>query len=157
GFVRSDYGNPAEIAALTGQDQTSQTYAGFLTAVVSPNITGEIQGNWNGPSNSASKHLIDVFPIVPGSPHLSLADGFYYNGAFFDGYVNRPRQGILGAATYYTQIAGDSHSLKAGVDYQHLNSTSQFGFPNNQLYIDQSFDFRTRNFVPSARRDYAPP
>ena len=72
-----------------------------------------------------------------GAPHFNLANSFYFNGAFFDGYVNRPRQGILGAATYYTDIAGNSHSFKAGVDYQHLNSTSQFGYPNNQLFIDK--------------------
>jgi len=156
GIIRQDYGNPGELAALTRQDQSGQVYAGFLTAVITPNVTGEIQGNWNGPSNTASKHYIDVFPLVAGAPHFSNADGFYYNGAFFDGYVNRPRQGVLGAATYYTTIGGDSHSFKAGVDYQHLNSTSQFGYPNNQLFIDQSFDFRTRSFVPSARRDYAP-
>ncbi len=156
GFV-VNYGNPAEFIAYTGQDQTSQTYAGFLTAVASPNLTAEIQGNWNGPSNSATKHGIDVHPLGGASPHFSNADGFYYNGAFFDGFVNRPRQGILGSATYYTDIAGNSHSFKGGVDYQHLNSTSLFGYPGNQLFIDQSFDFRTRDFVPQSRRDYAAP
>jgi outer membrane receptor protein involved in Fe transport len=156
GFV-VNYGNAAEFVALTGQDQTAQTYAGFMTGVFGTNVTAEIQGNWNGPSNSASKHGIDVHPLGGGAPHFSNADGFYYNGAFFDGFVNRPRQGILGAATYYTEIGGNSHSFKGGVDYQHLNSTSLFGYPNNQLFIDQSFDFRTRTSVPASRRDYAPP
>src|SRR5262249_40472228 len=37
----------AEYVALTGQDQTSQTYAGFATAVFGTNVTAEVQGNWN--------------------------------------------------------------------------------------------------------------
>jgi hypothetical protein len=155
GFV-VNYGNPAEFVAYTEQDQTSQTYAGYLTSVFGANLTAEIQGNWNGPSNAASKHGIDVHPLGGGVPHFHEADAFYYNGAFFDGYVNRPRQGILGAVTYYTEIGGNSHSFKAGVDYQHLNSTSQFAFPGNQLFLDKTFDYKTRTFVPDQRRDYAP-
>ncbi len=156
GFI-NNYGNPAEFVAYTGQDQTSQTYAGFMTGVFGSDLTGEIQGNWNGPSNSASKHGIDVYPLGGGVPHFNEADGFYYNGAFFDGFVNRPRQGILGAGTYYTEIGGNSHSFKAGVDWEHLNSTSQFAFPGDQLFLDKSFDFRTRVSVPDFRRDYGPP
>jgi hypothetical protein len=155
GFI-VNYGNPAELSAYTVQNQTSQTYAGFLTGVFGANLTAEAQGNWNGPSNSASKHYIDVVPLIPGVPHFSSADGFYYNGAFFDGFVNRPRQGALGAVNYYTNISNNSHNFKGGVDYQHLNSTSQFAFPGNQLFVDKSFDFRTRVSVPDQRRDYAP-
>jgi len=150
-------GPPGDFAAYTGQDQTSQQYAGFLTGVFGPNLTAEAQYNWNGPSNSASKHGIDVYPLVPGIAHFSEADGFQYNGANFDGFVNRPRQGALGAVSYYTNIGGNSHNFKAGVDYQHLNSTSQFAYPGNQLFVDKSFDFRTHTGVPDQRRDYAPP
>ncbi len=59
--------------------------------------------------------------------------------------------------TYYTDIGGNSHNFKAGVDYQHLVSSSLFGFVGNQVFRDISFDFRTRNFVPDTRRDYDPP
>lgn len=161
GFVVA-YGRPAELVAYTRQDQTSKTFAGFLTGVFGSNLTGEAQYNWNGPPNSAAKHYIDVFPLLTssltsGAPHFNLADGFYYNGAFFDGFVNRPRQGASGALTYFTELGGISHSFKTGVDYQHLNSTSLFGFPNNQLFLDTSFNYLTRTFVPSSRRDYAAP
>ncbi len=94
---------------------------------------------------------------MAGAPHFNLATGFYFNGAFFDGFVNRPRQGANGAVTYFTELGGNSHSFKAGVDYQHLVSTSLFGYPNNQLFLDNSFDFVTRTFSPSSRRDYAVP
>ncbi|MGH9364830.1 MAG: TonB-dependent receptor, partial [Thermoanaerobaculia bacterium] len=159
GFV-VNYGNPGELRAYTQQDQTSQTYAGFLTGVFGPNLTAEGQYNWNGPSNSAANHYIDVRPFsayAGAPPHFSLANGFYFNGAFFDGYVNRPRQGALGAVTYFADLGGNSHSFKAGVDYQHLVSTNRFGFPGNQLFIDNSFNTVTRAFSPNTRRDYDAP
>ena len=132
------------------------------------NFTGEAGYNWNGPSLSSSKSYIDVFPIfsasketspIPtnGAPHFSLANGFYYNGAFFDGFVKRPRQGATAAGTYFADLGGNSHSFKAGFDWQKLTSASLFTYANNQLYLDNSFDYVTRVFSPSSRRDYLPP
>jgi hypothetical protein len=152
------FGAPGELVAYTGQDQTSQQYAGFLTGVFGSNLTAEAQYNWNGPGASSSKHFIDVYPFAGAGPmHFDESTGFQFNGPTFDGFVNRPRQGALGAVTYYTNIGGNSHNFKAGVDYQHLESTSQFGFVDNQIFRDVSFDFRTRTFVPDTRRDYDPP
>ncbi|HKF45389.1 MAG TPA: TonB-dependent receptor [Thermoanaerobaculia bacterium] len=152
------FGAPGELVAYTGQDQTSQSYAGFMTGVFGNNVTAEIQGNWNGPSNTSSTHFIDVYPFAgAGAMHYSEATGFQFNGPTFDGYVNRPRQGITGAASYFTDISGNSHNFKAGVDYQHLTSSSQFGFVNNQVFIDKSYDYKTRLFDPDQRRDYAVP
>lgn len=151
-------GAPGELIAYTGQDQTSQQYAGFLTGVFGSDLTAEAVYNWNGPGSSSSKHYIDVYPFAGAGPvHYSQANGFQFNGPTFSGFVNRPRQGATGAVSYFTDIAGNSHNFKAGVDYQHLESSSQFGFVGNQFFIDQSFDFRTRQFVPDQRRDYAPP
>jgi carboxypeptidase family protein/TonB-dependent receptor-like protein len=160
GFVVNygNFGAPGELVAYTGQDQTSQTYAGFLTGVFGPDLTAEAQYNWNGPGESSSKHFIDVYAFPGAGPvHYSQATGFQFNGANFVGFVNRPRQGALGSVTYYTQLGGNSHGFKAGVDYQHLKSTSQFAYSGNQVFIDKSFDFKTRTFVPDQRRDYAPP
>jgi Carboxypeptidase regulatory-like domain/TonB-dependent Receptor Plug Domain len=152
------FGSPGELVAYTGQDQTSQSYAGFLTGVFGSNLTAEAQYNWNGPGETSSKHGIDVYPFAgAGSMHFDESTGFQFNGPTFDGFVNRPRQGALGAVTYYTEIGGNSHSFKAGVDYQHLVSSSQFGFVNNQVFRDLSFNFKTRTFVPDTRRDYAAP
>jgi|GEM_PF-634839 len=149
---------PGELIAYTGQDQTSQQYAGFLTGVFGSNLTAEGQYNWNGPSNSSSKHGIDVYPLPgAGVMHFNEATSFLFNGPTFDGFVNRPRQGALGAVTYYTEIGGNSHSFKAGVDYQHLVSSSLFGLLGNQLFLDKTFDFRTRIGDPDQRRDYAAP
>ncbi|HEV2063677.1 MAG TPA: hypothetical protein VGS00_03920, partial [Thermoanaerobaculia bacterium] len=152
------FGSPGELVAYTGQDQTSKTYAGFLTGVFGSNLTAEGQYNWNGPSNTSTSHYIDVYPFAgAGAMHYSQANGFQFNGPTFNGYVNRPRQGALGAVTYFAELGGNSHSFKAGVDYQHLSSASQFGFVNNQVFIDQSFDYVTRTSVPNTRRDYDVP
>jgi hypothetical protein len=152
------FGAPGELVAYTGQDQTSQQYAGFLTGVFGSNLTGEAQYNWNGPGEGSSKHFIDVYPFAGAGPmHYDQSTGFQFNGPTFNGFVNRPRQGALGAVTYYTELGGNSHSFKGGVDYQHLVSSSQFGFVGNQVFRDVSFDFRTRTFVPDQRRDYAAP
>jgi len=149
---------PGELVAYTGQDQTSQTYAGFMTGVFGNNVTGEVQGNWNGPGSSSSKHYIDVYPFAGAGPlHYSEATQFHFNGPAFNGFVNRPRQGVTGAGSYFTELGGNSHNFKAGVDWQHLTSTNQFGFVDNQVFIDKSFDFRTRVGDPDQRRDYAPP
>jgi hypothetical protein len=153
------FGFPGELQAYTGQDQTSQQYAGYLTGVFGSNLTAEAQYNWNGPGANSSTHGIDVHPLssAAGPVHFDESTGFQFNGPTFDGFVNRPRQGALGAVTYYTNIGENSHNFKAGVDYQHLQSSSLFGFVGNQLFRDLSFDFRTRTFVPDTRRDYAPP
>ena len=152
------FGAPGELVAYTGQDQTSQQYLGNLTGVFGSNVTAEAAYNWNGPGSSSSKHGIDVYPFAGAGPmHYDESTGFQFNGPTFDGFVNRPRQGALGAVTYYANMGGNSHNFKAGVDYQHLESTSQFGFVGNQVFRDLSFDFRTRTAVPDTRRDYDAP
>lgn len=152
------FGAPGELVAYTGQDQTSQQYLGNVTGVFGSNITAEAQYNWNGPGSNGSSHFIDVYPFAGAGPmHYDEGTGFQFNGPTFNGFVNRPRQGALGAVTYYSNIGGNSHNFKAGIDYQHLESSSQFGFVGNQVFRDISFDFRTRTFVPDTRRDYDAP
>lgn len=161
GFI-VNYGTPADLAAYTGQDQTSQIYAGQWTGVFGTAITAEAGYNWNGPGLDDEDSFIDVYPrttspITNGAPHFSQANSRYYNGAFFDGFVKRPRQGATGAVSYFADIAGNSHAFKAGIDWQNMKSASLFTFQNNQLYIDRSFDHLTGTFEPFQRRDYDPP
>jgi hypothetical protein len=152
------FGAPGELVAYTGQDQTSQQYLGNIAGVFGSNMTAEVAYNWNGPGSSGSSHFIDVYPFAgAGSMHYDEGTGFQFNGPTFDGFVNRPRQGALGAVNYFTNIGTNSHNFKAGVDYQHLESSSLFGFVNNQVFIDKSFNYQTRLFVPDQRRDYDAP
>ena len=152
------FGAPGELQAYTGQDQTSQQYLGNVTGVFGSNVTAEAQYNWNGPGASSSSHFIDVYPLAGAGPmHFDEGTGFQFNGPTFDGYVNRPRQGALGAVNYFATLGGNSHSFKAGLDWQHLESSSQFGFVDNQVFRDLSYNYQTRQFVPDTRRDYDVP
>jgi hypothetical protein len=163
GFVIDYWPNPssrvpllaAELEAMTSQDQTADSYSGQWTGVFGTNISFEAM--------YANNHeTITVLPfqhsaLNNGAPHESEADGFFYNGATFTGFVKRPRQQATVAGSYFTSFGGNSHSFKAGLDWQHLESSSQFAYPNNQYFFDHSFDPATRTFDPFERDDFDPP
>jgi hypothetical protein len=144
----------AELEAMTRQDQGSDSWAVNWSGVFGTKLTAEAL-------YAETDEFIDVFPfqVSPlhnGAPHFSLADRLYYNGATFEGNVLRPREQALLAATYYADIGDNSHSFKVGFDWQHLESTSFFAYPNDQFFIDDSFDAVTRTFEPNTREDYDP-
>ena len=154
GFI-INYGNPAELFAYTRQDQsgnsTAAQYTGIFGATTSVEVFAAKQGN-----------VITVFPngqsaLTNSAPHFSLADNFYYNGSFFDGFVDRPRKQFIAAVSLFETFLGRTHDLKAGYDLQTVKSGALFTFQSNQLFLDNSFDPVTRNFAPSSRRDYDPP
>lgn len=155
GFV-VNYGNAAELAAYTGQDQTGNSTAGQYTGIFGPALSVELFA-----AKQAS--VLTVYPLglsalAPGGAvHFSSADGFYYNGAFFDGFTDRPRKQFIAAVSLYKDFIGRSHDIKIGYDQQTVESGSLFTYQGNQLYVDASFDPITRNFVPSSRRDYDAP
>lgn len=112
------------------------------------------QARWSGVfgSNFSAEALYaqqdgDIF-VVPfegsGVPYLSLSDGLFYNGATFDGFVQRPRKQANLAANMYTQLFGSAHNFKGGVDYQDLESVASFQYPGNQLFIVSDFNPVTR-------------
>lgn len=160
GFV-IDYFNGTQIPALAGdlhelttQNQTGGYQAAQWTGVFGTHFTAEAL-------YSQAKNRIDVIPFSPGpldggAPHQDQTTGFYYNGGAFNGFVSRPRKQVTVAGTYYMDIAGNSHSFKAGFDWQNLKSSSQFAFPNAQLFIDASINPATGVYVPFQRRDYDP-
>ncbi len=80
--------------------------------------------------------------------------GFYYNGATFDGFVSRPRKQVVVAGSYFATLGGNSHNFKAGVDWQEMQSSALFRYPNSQLFTDASFDYQTRTYVPISRKDF---
>ena len=88
---------------------------------------------------------------------MSLADNKVYNGATFDGFVERPRQQFNVASNWFLTLGGRAHNVKVGYDFQNLESGSQFDFPNRQFYIAESYNPVTRTpvFGPnSSREDY---
>jgi hypothetical protein len=92
----------------------------------------------------------DIF-VTPfegnGSPILSFADGLFYNGATFDGFVKRPRKQANVAATLYTNLFGNTHTFKGGVDYQDLESVAFFTYPTNREFLVTDFDPVTRELI----------
>ena len=83
--------------------------------------------------------------------------GFQFNGPSSTASSIAPAR-ALGAVTYFTDLGGNSHSFKAGIDYQHLSSSSQFAVPSTTRSFRRRVvqlpdpDLRAR-----PRRDYAAP
>ncbi|HEY3170131.1 MAG TPA: carboxypeptidase regulatory-like domain-containing protein [Thermoanaerobaculia bacterium] len=75
-----------------------------------------------------------------GSPYFSFTDELYYNGATFDGFVERPRKQANLALNLYTQLFGNSHNFKAGTDYQDLESVASLAHPNNESFFVTGYD-----------------
>lgn len=157
GFVRNDYWGTTvtgDRAALTAQDQTNRSFAAQWSGVIRPTWSMEA-------AYSNFRILIDVGTFEEGilnnAPIFNLADGKFYNGATFEGSVDRPRQQFNVASNWFLSLGGRSHNVKAGYDFQDLESGSQFDFPNKQLYVVDDYIQATRTpvFGPnSSRADY---
>jgi hypothetical protein len=155
GFV-IDYWAPAssagELEALTAQNQSSDSWAAQWNGV--------IRGNWAVEAAVGTySSLIDVTTFEAGrigsnAPVLAQADNRNYNGSAFDGFVDRPRRQANIASTWFFSTGWRSHSVKAGVDFQTVESGSLFNYPNSQYYIAESFNQAAGTFVPLFRRDY---
>ncbi|MGI0148178.1 MAG: TonB-dependent receptor plug domain-containing protein, partial [Thermoplasmata archaeon] len=143
-----------DLEAMTRQDQGADSYAFQWTGVFGSNFSAEAM-------YADNDEFINVFPfrVSPlhgGAPHESEADGLYYNGATFTGFVVRPREQATLAASYFADFGSNSHSFKAGFDWQHLASGARFAYPNDQYFFDESFNAANRTFVPLERYDFDP-
>jgi Carboxypeptidase regulatory-like domain/TonB-dependent Receptor Plug Domain len=152
GFVVDYWGASAEREALTQQNQNHCSGR-------DKNAPCVWQGRWSGVfgSNFSMEALYaeqsgDIY-VVPfegsGSPYLSLTDDLFYNGATFDGFVERPRKQANLAASFYTQLFGSAHNFKSGLDYQDLESIASFQYAGNELFIVTDFDPATRQPILS--------
>jgi hypothetical protein len=171
GILRNDYYGTtvtAEPESLTAQEQGGKTWRGTWTGVLSPSLSGEA-------TFGTATSRIDVTQFTTNStlpfyqfgaakvsttqapaPHYGLDTGYYYNGATFDGFVERPRTQANLALNYYKQIAGHNHNFKVGIDYQYLKSEAAFAYPGNAFYVDETFNYQTREFTPSYRDLFDP-
>lgn len=157
GIVRNDYWGTTvtgDRAALTAQNQTNTSFAAQWSGVMRPNWAMEA-------AFSSFEIDIDVGTfeqgILSNAPIFNLADNKYYNGATFDGMVQRPRQQFNVASNWFLDLGRRAHNVKVGYDLQNLESISQFDYPNRQIYIADNYDQATRTplFGPnSSRRDY---
>ena len=172
GIVRNDYWGTqytAEPESATAQKQGGETYRGFYSGILSPNLsleatfaTAKSRIDVNQYKTNATKPYY-VFNGVKTSmaeakaPHYDLSKDLYFNGATFDGYVERPRTQANIAVNWYKQMFGGNHQIKGGIDYQDLSSDALFAYPDNALYYDDSFDYKTRQFVPNTQEIYDTP
>jgi hypothetical protein len=157
GIVRDDYWGTSftgDREALTAQSQTAENWAAQWSGV--------IRNNWSMEAAVAKySSRIDVgtfeLGILEGAPIESLADGKVYNGATFDGFVERPREQFNIASNWFLTTGTRAHNIKVGYDFQNMESGAQFDYPNQQYYIAESYDpvSRTAAFGPnSVRQDY---
>ena len=142
----------AERESLTSQDQTAKNWAAQWSGV--------LRNNWSMEAAFANyRSLITVGTFeasnrLANAPVFNNAESKYYNGATFDGFVERPRQQFNLASNWFLTARGRSHNIKAGYDFQNLESGSQFDFPNLQEYRAESYNQATNTMVPGSRRDY---
>lgn len=152
GFVIDYWGGAAERAALTSQTQGAENWAAQWSGVLSNAWTAEA-----AVADYASRIDVETFQSGRGlsnAPVFSQADNLYYNGATFNGFVERPRRQFNAATTYFLAQGTSSHNIKAGVDFQTVESGAQFDYPNRQLYIALGYNQATGAITPDIRRDY---
>ncbi len=154
GFVIDYWGAAAagELEALTAQNQSSDSWAAQWTGVLRNNWTMEAAAG-----TYTSRIDVTTFEggrIGSNAPVLSQSDNRNYNGSAFDGYVERPRKQANVASTWFFNLGSRSHNVKAGFDFQTVESTNLFNYPNSQYYIAESFNQAAGTFVPLFRRDY---
>ncbi len=157
GIVRDDYWGTTvtgDREALTAQDQGADNWAAQWSGV--------LRNNWSveaAAANYSSRIDVGTFEmgILSGAPIFSLADNKIYNGATFDGFVERPRQQFNIASNWFLTFGERAHNIKVGYDFQNMESGAQFDYPNRQFYYAESFEpvSQTATFGPnSSREDY---
>lgn len=171
GIVRNDYWGTtvtADREALTAQEQGGETFRGTWTGVFSPSLSGEAtvgtatsridvgQFTTNSTIPFYRFNNANVATTQASAPHYALDTGFYYNGATFTGFVERPRTQANIALNYYKQLFGRNHNFKVGVDFQRLESQSAFAYPGDAVYVDDTFNPQTREFTPNYRDVFDP-
>jgi hypothetical protein len=153
GFVIDYWGNAAELQSLTAQDQKGHNIAGQYNGVIGTKWTATVMA-------SKVSSVIDVIPfetggsIQSGAPIVDLNDGRWYNGATFDGRVDRPRTQASGALEYFSGFGGHSHALKFGADWQRMQSVSHFRFPADKVFYVFNFNPVTRTYEPFVYEQY---
>jgi outer membrane receptor protein involved in Fe transport len=152
GFITDYWGAAGERSALTLQNQGAENWAGQWSGVLRNNLTMEAAA-----ATYSSRIDVTTFEqgrLFNGAPIQAIADGKFYNGATFDGYVERPRQQFNVASTLFLTRGQQTHSIKAGFDFQNVESGSLFQYPTSVYYVAESFNQAAGTLVPQSRRDY---
>jgi hypothetical protein len=149
----------AELQALTAQGQNQCSGLGCLKQISWSGVFGSKVSGEARYAEQAGNITVGSY-LGNGAPFFNLSDGLYYNGATFNGIVDRPRkQGNL-AFSIFQDLGGSQHQFKLGVDYQDLKSVSDFHYPQNQVFYVADFDPKNRAnpvfAVGDIRQDFIP-
>ena len=141
-----------EREALTSQNQTANNWAG--------QYSGVLRSNWSMEAAFASyssQLFVNTFEEsgrLANAPIFNYADNKYYNGATFDGYTDRPRQQFNVASNWFLTPGGRSHDIKAGLDFQNMESRAEFKYPNAQWFGYVTYNQATGTGLPDERDDF---
>jgi hypothetical protein len=152
GFVIDYWGAAGEREALTGQNQIAKNYAAQYSGVLRNNWS--VEAAFADYSSRITVATFEASNKLANAPIENQADGKYYNGATFDGFVDRPRQQFNLASNWFLTPGGRNHDVKVGFDFQNMESGAEFKYPNSQYYIVESYNQATGAMVPSQRLDY---
>ncbi|MGH9367984.1 MAG: hypothetical protein ACRD3M_09965, partial [Thermoanaerobaculia bacterium] len=141
GFVIDYWAASADRAALTQQDQAQCPGFGCTGQIRWSGVFGSRVAAEAAWARNGGGTYIAVRPFEGhGSPFLDLNEGLFWNGATFDGIVERPRTQANLSASVYHELFGNAAQFKAGVDYQILKSLASFTYPNNEIFFVQNFN-----------------
>jgi len=155
--IAAIYTEPTDLNTLTKQGQGGDTRVLQYSGVFGSNFAVDAMYG-----KSVSKITVDPWQVGPfdnGAAVYNLTNGKYYNGNYFGvgNNTNRPRKQFVVAGTYFAQLAGQSHELKAGVDAQNVKSGSYYSYGNNRLYLVENYNAANGSFTPFQRLDFDDP
>jgi hypothetical protein len=155
GFVTNYWGavTPAgEREALTAQNQGAENWAAQYSGVIRSNWS--IEAAFADYANRIDVTTFEASGRLNNAPIFNETDNKWYNGATFDGFVDRPRQQFNFASNWFLSPGGRSHDVKVGVDFQRMESGSLFQYPNAQVFNVTNYNQATGSFTPSERQDF---
>jgi hypothetical protein len=153
GFVIDYWQNAVgEREALTAQNQNARNWAAQWSGVLRDNWS--MEGAFATYSSFIGVTTFEESGRLNNAPIENQADSLYYNGATFDGFVDRPRQQFNLASNWFLTPGGRSHDVKVGFDFQNLESGAEFKYPNSQYFIVESYNQATGAFTPFQRLDF---
>lgn len=153
GFVIDYWGNAAELQSLTAQNQQGHNWAAQYNGLLGSKWTMTAMA-------SQASSVINVIPyqtagaLDGGAPVIDLNDGRWYNGATFDGQVDRPRTQASGALEYFSAFGKNTHALKFGADWQRMESVNHFRFPGDKVFYVFDFNPSSRTYQPFVYEQY---
>lgn len=155
----------ADLNVLTDQGQGGEQKVVQYSGVFGSNVA--LEAIWGEAGSIITVQPYRIGPFDNGAAVYDLAVNKYFNGIFFgeDNRVDRPREQMILAGTYFTSFGDNTHDIKVGVDLQQMESLSYYSYGNNRLYLVRDWDPATQTFTladpasgfRASRRDYHDP